>query len=102
MAMFAEESLHPERAGLGTEWILGHCGTSISGLRAVHLCLPVGLSADETIRQWAEVHTIYRADTGDLSMGSQRPTGPLPVAPVVTPPPLVALRPEEDSAADAD
>jgi hypothetical protein len=103
MAMFAEETLHQERAGVGTEWILGHCGTSISGLRAVHLCLPVGLSADETVRQWAEVHTIYRADTEDQAMGSRLPTGPLPVAPVVvTPPPLVALRPEEESAADAD
>ena len=103
MAMFAEETLHQERAGVGTEWILGHCGTSISGLRAVHLCLPVGLSADETVRQWAEVHTIYRADTDDQSMASRLPTGPLPVAPVVvTPPPLVALRPEEESAADVD
>lgn len=103
MAMFAEETLHPVRAGVGTEWILGHCGTSISGLRAVHLCLPVGLSADETVRQWAEVHTIYRTDADDQAIGSRLPTGPLPVAPVVvTPPPLVALRREEESAADAE
>jgi hypothetical protein len=103
IAMFAEETLHPGRDGVGTEWILGHCGTSMSGLRAVHLCLPVGLSVDETVRQWTQVHTIYRADSDDQWMGVQRPTGPLPIAPVViTPPPLVALRPDEETAADAD
>jgi hypothetical protein len=58
---------------------------------------------DETVRQWAEVHTIYRADSDDQSLGAKRPTGPMPVAPVViTPPPLVALRPDEETAADAD
>lgn len=103
MAMFPEETLHPENAGVGTEYILGHCGTSIGGLRAVHLCLPVGFSFDETVRQWAQVHTIYRADRDDEGLAPRRPTGPLPIAPiVVTPPPLVALRPNEEHAADAD
>jgi hypothetical protein len=103
IAMFPEETLHPEKAGVGTEYILGHCGTSIAGLRAVHLCLPVGYSFDETVRQWAEVHTIYRADSDDESMAPRRPSGPIPIAPiVVTPPPLVALRQDEEPAADAD
>lgn len=102
MAMFPEETLHPKSAGVGTEYILGHCGTSIGGLRAVHLCLPVGSSFDETVRQWAQVHTIFRADT-DQSPARLRPAGPLPIAPiVVTPPPIVVLRPDEEQAADAD
>jgi len=103
MTMFPEEAFHQEGASAGTEWIVGHCGTSISGLRAVHLCLPVGSPADETVRQWAQVHTIYRAESDDQSMTLRHPSGPLPVAPaVITPPPLVALRPDEESAADAD
>jgi hypothetical protein len=103
MAMFPEATLHPENAGRGTEYILGHCGTSLSGLRAVHLCLPVGSRVDETVRQWASVHTIYRADTDDGTMAWLPGLGPLPVAPVVvTPPPMVALRPDDEQAADAD
>ena len=102
IAMFPEETLHGEKAGVGTEYILGHCGTSMAGLRAVHLCLPVGFSYDETVRQWAQVYTIYRADS-DESAAPLRPSRPLPVAPVVvTPPPLVALRSYGVPAADAD
>lgn len=103
IAMFPEETLHPENAGVGTEYILGHCGTSMTGLRAVHLCLPVGFSYDETVRQWAQVHTIYRTDRDDDVAAPRLPTGPLPIAPiVVTPPPLVALRSDEEPAADGD
>jgi hypothetical protein len=103
MAMFPEETLHPDKAGVGTEYILGHCGTSIGGFRAVYLCLPVGSSVDETVRQWAQVHTIYRADSEDEGLALRRPTGPIPIAPiVVAPPPLVALRSDEEPAADAD
>jgi hypothetical protein len=101
MAMFAEETLHPRSQG-GTEYILGHCGTSIAGLRAVHLCLPVGSSFDETVRQWARVHTIFRADTDESPAWLPAP-GPLPVAPiVVTPQPIVALRPDDEQTADVD
>jgi hypothetical protein len=102
LAMFPEEALHLGIAGVGTEYILGHCGTSITGLRAVHLCLPVGLSADETVRQWAQVHTIYRADSDESTL-SRQPAAASRVAPtVVAPPPLVALRPDEALEADAD
>lgn len=102
MAMFPEAALHPESAGRGTEYILGHCGTSIAGLRAVHLCLPVGSTADETVRQWATVHTIYRADA-DGSRPQLLGPAPLPVAPVVvTPLPVVALRADDEQSADAD
>jgi hypothetical protein len=102
IAMFPEETLHGEKIGIGTEYILGHCGTSMTGLRAVHLCLPVGFSYDETVRQWAQVNTIYRADSNEPA-APQRPSKPLPVAPiVVTPQPLVALRSDEVRAADAD
>lgn len=103
IAMFPEETLHAGTAGVGTEYILGHCGTSIAGLRAVHLCLPVGYSYDETVHQWAEVQTIYRADRDDDLVAPLGPTGPRPIAPsVITPPPLVALRSDEEPVADAD
>jgi len=103
MAMFPEATLHPESAGRGTEYILGHCGTSITGLRAVHLCLPVGSRSDETVRQWATVQTIYRAGTDDGSLTWLPSPSPLPVAPVVvTPPPMVALRTDDEQAADRD
>lgn len=103
MAMFPEATLHPENAGWGTEYILGHCGTSLTGLRAVHLCLPVGSTVDETVRQWASVHTIYRADADAGTLEWLPGSGPRPVAPIViAPAPIVALRADDEQAADTD
>lgn len=102
MPLFDEATLHPRSDGLGTEYILGHCGTSIDGLRAVHLCLPVGFSSDETVRQWAWVRTIFRAGTDEMPAWVPTP-GPVPIAPiVVTPQPVVALRADEEHAADVE
>ena len=76
----------------GAIYILGHCGTYLTGLRAVHLCLPSGSRADETIKRWIWVRTIYRAGT-DRPPLWQPPDGPRPVAPPVVPiPPTIGIR----------
>lgn len=81
----------------GLEYILGHCGSWLRGLRAVHLCLPLG-RADERVRQWLSVMTLYRADA-DEGRGLQPVFVPhAPIAP--TPEPTVRLRPTRKEAAN--
>jgi hypothetical protein len=76
----------------GATYILGHCGTHLTGLRAVHLCLPHGSHADETVKRWIWVRTIYRADM-DRPPLWPLPDRPRPVAPPVVPiPPMVGIR----------
>jgi hypothetical protein len=102
LPLFRPEDLTPALGSMGTNYILGHCGTSLTGLRAVHLCLPVGRSFDETVRRWHWLKTIYRADSDQLPLALQA-TGPIPPAPtVITPPPTVTLRELDDEAKDAD
>lgn len=102
MSMFEETELHPESDGQGLEYILGHCGTSLLGLRAVHLCLPLGLYLDEkTIRQWGWVRSVWRADRDGPPMPTTRP-GPSPIAPVVlTPRPSISIKPQVERRPDA-
>jgi hypothetical protein len=58
----------------------------------VHLSLPYGNRADETIKRWIWVRTIYRADT-DRPPLWQPPDAPRPVAPPVVPiPPTIGIR----------
>ena len=88
LRLFEDLASGGEPAGL--EYIVGHCGSWLRGLRAVHLCLPLG-RADERVRQWLSVRTIYRADA-DESQGWQPVIVPEPpVRP--TPEPTVRLRP---------
>jgi len=73
-------------------YILGHCGTYQSGLRAVHLCLPYGSRADETVKRWIWLRTLYQADTDGPAPWPVH-DGPRPLVPPVNPiPPSVTIR----------
>jgi hypothetical protein len=79
----------------GATYILGHCGTYLNGLRAVHLCLPYGSQADETVKRWIWLRTLYRADT-DGPAAWPMPNGPRPAVPPVVPTrPSVIIRPTQ-------
>ncbi len=102
LELFSRIEVDPLAVREGTNYILGHCGTSLTGLRAVHLCLPVGRSYEETIRRWVWVRTIYRADTDQLPL-TLAPIGPnAPSPPVVSSPPQVAIRQRDVPASDVE
>jgi hypothetical protein len=92
LRLFPDLSASDATWAQGATYILGHCGTFVTGLRAVHLCLPYGSSADETVKRWIWVRTLYRADTDQPPLWSP-PDGPRPVAPPIVPsPPQVGIR----------
>lgn len=93
------EELGDPRAVGGLEYIVGHCGNALGGLRAVHVCLPLG-RADERVRQWLRVTTIYRADQADGDQGIW-PAAPQPSTPPAEGP-VVRLRPTRREAIDGE
>lgn len=81
----------------GLEYIVGDCGNWLGGLRAVHLCLPLG-RADERVRQWLALETIYRADEDEALDRWPIVTPEPPITP--TPEPVVRLRPSRREASN--
>ena len=92
LRLFPDLGVGDATGASGATYILGHCGTYLTGLRAVHLCLPYGNHADETVKRWIWVRTIFRADMDRAPLGPM-PDRPRPVAPPVVPvPPIVGIR----------
>ena len=92
LRLFSAAELNAPGDLMGLSYFLGHCGTPEAGLRAVHLYLPYGGFADERVRRYLQVWTVYRAGgDGSPDRGPSRPP-PSTVPIESTPEPVVRLR----------